>query len=209
MKALIAKLRSIPKIVIVAVVLIIVGLAIMIPKGQQMVANFKEAQYAIQHDFAKGNASPEDIRPWMTIRYIAVAFSVPQSYLLESVGQPATMKNSMISVKRLNDELRMGNAGNKEPVLLGKMREAILAYRANPVVTGLDENRVMGWMTVKYISNSTGIPVEKLFEGIGIQSTEKEYLILDFLTKEIKYPGGPKALNTALQKVVDANQVKP
>ena len=64
------------------------------------------------------------------------------------------------------------------------------------MATGLRD--VRPWMSVRYISNSTGVPVEAIFEAIGIPATDNEYKPLDLLGKEQHYPGGPKALEDAV-----------
>jgi hypothetical protein len=87
--------------------------------------------------------------------------------------------------------------------------EAILAYRANPVATGLLERHVEDWMTVQYIANSSGIRAETIFQAIGIPADGNAYKPLGFLSNEVNYPGGPKALAAAIQKIVDAQGVKP
>ena len=60
---MIEKIKSISKVQWLAVALIIVGVAIMIPKAMGMVEFYKESRYAAEHDFSAGNLSPDLIAP--------------------------------------------------------------------------------------------------------------------------------------------------
>jgi hypothetical protein len=208
MKLIIEKLKSISTVQWLALALILIGLAIMVPKAKGMLDFYKEVQYAKENNFAAGNLSPDLLRPWMSIRYIAVAYAVPQQYLFEAANIQPKKETSMIGLNRLNQQLGLGQV-NARPALLGTIRAAIEAYRANPVVTGLLERHVDEWMTVQYIANSTGIPAETLFTAIGIPASGNAYKPLGFLSDEFNYTGGPKALAAAIQKIVDAQGVKP
>ncbi|MEI8133436.1 MAG: hypothetical protein WCG34_13470 [Leptolinea sp.] len=73
----------------------------------------------------------------------------------------------MLALDRLNQQSRLGQI-NGQPALLNTVRETIMAYRLNPVVTGLLEKQVEDWMTILYISNSTCIPVETIFNAHNI-----------------------------------------
>ena len=191
-----------------AVLLIFIGVVIMIPRGIGLFSFSKEALYAAEHDFAAGNLSPNLLRPWMSIRYIAVAYAVPQKYLYDALGIRPKKETSMIAINRLNRQAGRGKA-NGNPELMGAIREAIVAYRANPVATGLIEQRVEDWMTVQYIANSAGIPAETIFQETGIPLAGNAYKPLGFLGNEVDYQGGPKALVAAIQEIVDAQAVKP
>jgi hypothetical protein len=205
---MIEKIKSISKVQWLAVALIVIGVAIMIPKAMGMVEFYKESRYAAEHDFSAGNLSPDLIRPWMSIRYIAVAYAVPQIYLYDAVGIKPHPETSMLSLNRLNQQMELGQAEG-QPALMKTVREAILAYRADPVVTGLLEQEAHDWMTVLYISNSTGIPVETIFAGIGLPVEGNAHKPLGFLSETTNYSGGAKALVAAVQKVLDAQGVEP
>lgn len=208
MNNLIGKLKSISKVQIVAVILIVIGLAIMIPKAKGMLNFYKEARYATDNDFAAGNPSPDLLRPWMSIRYIAVAYGVPQKYLFDTANIQPHRESSMVSLNRLNRQLGLGQIDG-QPAVMNIIRDAIISYRASPVATGMIEQHVEGWMTVQYIANSTGIPAETLLAETGITLDRNAFKPLDFLCNEVKYPGGPKALVAVLQKVVDEQGIKP
>ncbi len=206
MKKLISKLTPVQWL---AVALILVGVAIMIPKGLGMLNFYKEVQYASEHDFASGNISPDLLRPWMSIRYIAVAYAVPQQYLFDAANIQPRKETSMISISRLNQQTQQGKHNN-QPVLQETIRQAILAYRANPVVTGLLEKNVEDWMTVQYIANSVGIPAETILQAVNIPAADgNAHKPLGFLADELDYPGGPGALVAAIQKIVDEQGFQP
>ncbi|NPV77643.1 MAG: hypothetical protein HPY59_14885 [Anaerolineae bacterium] len=199
--------KKVSKIQLLALGLILIGLAIMLPRGFRMYQSYQEIEFARKHQFQTGDVSPDLLRPWMTIRYIAVSYAVPQEYLFDAVGIPPRRENSMISIARLNQQLGLGTK-NGEPIVLDRIGEAILAYRANPVPTGLIERQVMGWMNLQYIANSTGIPTEVLFDEIGIPANGNAYIPLDVLSDKLHYEGGPRSLVQAVQRVVDAHSEK-
>lgn len=203
-----SKIKSISKIQVLAVILILVGLGVMISKGLGMVNFYKEVQYAKVNNFKAGNISPDLLRPWMTIRYVSVAYAVPQKYLFDAANIKPQKENSMIGINRLNTQMQLGGS-NGHPVLMDTIREAIIKYKANPVVTGLIEKQVTDWMSVQYIANSTGIPAEIIFQELGIQIDGNAYLPLGALSDAENYQGGPPALVAALQKIVDSRQVLP
>jgi hypothetical protein len=205
---MIEKLKSISKVQWLAVALIVIGVAIMIPKAMGMLDFYKEARYAEENHFSDGNLSPDLLRPWMSLRYIAVAYDVPQLYLYDAAGIQPKPETSMLGLNRLNQQMKLGQVDG-QPALMKTVREAILSYRANPRVTGLLEQEAQDWMTVQYISNSTGVPVETIFAGIGLPAEGNAHKPLGFLNDQTNYPGGPKALVAAVQKVLDDQGVKP
>jgi len=205
MKKLFAKLTPVQWL---AVALIVFGMAIMIPKARGLFEFSKEARYAAEHDFAAGNLSPDLMRPWMSIRYIAAAYAVPQQYLFEAANIQPRKESSMVSLSRLNQQLNLGQVNGK-PALMETIQAAVLAYRANPVATGLLERQVEDWMTMQYIANSTGLPLETLFKAVNLPVAGNANLPLDFLSRETHYPGGTRALIAALQALVEAQGLQP
>ena len=208
MQALIQKLKSIPKPLILAVALVAIGLAIMIPKGRALMELTKEARYAIENNFESGNPSLDLLRPWMTLRYIASNYGVPQKYLFDSCGIPPRKESSEIAINRLNKIMQLGQQNNL-PVLLFKVRDAIQQYKEHPVVTGLLERHVEDWMTVESIANSTGIPADTLIKEANLPTEGSRYVPLGPLSDRVKYPGGVKALVSALENVLASHGVKP
>lgn len=204
MKKLISKLSPVQWL---AMALIVVGVAIMIPKARGMLDFYKEARYAEEHHFADGNLSPDLLRPWMSLRYIAAAYAVPQQYLYKAIGVQPRPETSMLGLNRLNSQLGLGKVDG-QPALMKTVREAIVEYRAHPVVTGFLEREVADWMTVQYIANSSGIPALIIFDEIGVPADGNTFKPLGFLSDQVNYPGGPKALIAAVQEVVDAQGIK-
>lgn len=205
MKNLFSKLTPVQWL---AIVLIVIGIAIMIPKGRGMLNFSREVRYARDNNFAAGNVSPDLIRPWMSIRYISVACAVPQKYLFDSTKIQPRKETSMIAIDRLNRQMRLGQVDG-QPALMKTIHDAIVEYRAHPVVTGLIEKHVEDWMTVQYIANSSGIPALVIFQKINVSYQDNAFKPLGFLSQEVNYPGGTKALLAAIQKIVDEQGVKP
>ncbi len=207
MKTLVEKFKSISRIQLVAAILILIGLGLMISKGKGLMDFYREVNYASQHDFAAGNPSPDLLRPWMSIRYISVAYAVPQKYLMDALEIQPKEENSMISLSRLNGQMKLGKLDDGRPGVTKLVADAIMAYRNNPVVTGLVEQKVRDWMTIQYIANSTGIPPETFFQAIGIPMDGNAFKPLGFLSEESNYTGGPSAMIATVQKVV--NELAP
>jgi hypothetical protein len=201
-------IRSIPKVYLLGALLIIAGLAIMIPRAIKLRDFSREANYAVTNHFMQGNPSPDLIRPWMTIRYVASAYAVPQKILYDAARIEPSPITSMAAINRINSQMDLGSV-NGEPKLMQVLREAVIQYNRNPVTTGLMEGQVEGWMTVQYVANSTGMPPEKIFAGIGIPMDGKQYAVLDSLSDELKYPGGKKALFKAIESVLGIQKNKP
>jgi hypothetical protein len=207
MKKLLERLKAITWIQWLAVVLIVIGIAIMIPKGKGMGDFYKEVKYAQENNFAAGNLSPDLLRPWMSLRYVAAAYAVPQPYLYQALGIQAKPETSMLGLNRLNNQLKLGMVDG-QPAIMQTVRNAIVQYRAHPVVTGMLEREVEDWMTIQYIANSSGIPAAVIFKEIGVPAEGNAFKPLGFLSDEVNYTGGPKALLAAIQKVVDAQGLK-
>lgn len=187
---------------LLGVLLIVLGLAAMVHYVRGMQSTYREMEFARANNFAAGPPDIELIRPWMNIRYIAVAFAVPQEYLYNELGIPMNPENSLTPLQRLGGRPWPG-AKNRRPDLLEKVQAAILKYQKDPVATGLRERKVQGWMSVQYIANSTGIPAEVIFQQTGISPTGHAYIPLDGLSKEIQFSGGMPALIRAIQQVID------
>lgn len=209
MRRIIEKIKKVSKIKVLAVVLILAGLTIMIPRVMGMREFYKEVQYAQRNHFQAGNLSPDLLRPWMSIRYIAAAYAVPQQYLFDAAHIQPKRETSMVALNRLNRQMNLGTTPDGRPVLMETIRKAITAYRASPVVTGLLEKNVEDWMNVQYIANSTGIPAETIFQELGIPMEGNAYLPLGPLSDTVKFAGGPKGLMRALQEIVDRQGKKP
>ena len=204
------KLKSISTVQVLAVILILIGLVIMIRYGIGTFNAYREVEYAYRNNFDAGNLDTDLMRPWMSMRYVAVAYTVPIEYLFSELGIELERRNGNASLDDLNDEYFRGQRAEQGyPIILDKLSAAILAYRENPVPTGLRQNGVRPWMNVQYIANSTGIPTEYLFEQIGIAIDDNAFIPLDRLSDEVRYPRGPRGLVEALQHAVDAYKAAP
>ena len=127
-----------PKLLqILPLVLVALGLAVTIYFGLRAVNSFRQLQYIHAQGLDRGAASVEAVRPWMTIPFIAVAYAVPEEYLYSQLGIPFDRHNFNVSLGALNRNYQLGQSSNGDyPAIIDKVKAAITAYRANPVVTG-------------------------------------------------------------------------
>lgn len=205
---MINKLKALTNIQRIALILILVGFAMMIWYSIEISQFSKEIDFAIEHNFAEGNVSPDLLRPWMTIRFISSSFAVPQGYIFEQMNIQPRKETTLISLRRLNNQMQLGEI-NGEPVLIQKMREVITSYRKNPIATGLIERTVQEWMSIQYIANSTGIPVETIFQYIEIPIESNANLPIGYLSDTTNYEGGKNTLIKKIQEIVDQQGIKP
>jgi hypothetical protein len=103
-------------------ILDVIGMVIMIPRAIGTFNFSKEARYAAEHDFAAGNLSPDLLRPWMSIRYISVAYAVPQAYLFDAANITPGKETSMLSLDRLQGQMHLGQVDG-DPALMQTIRE--------------------------------------------------------------------------------------
>jgi hypothetical protein len=168
----------------------------------------RQLQYMHQQGLDRGTASVDAIRPWMTVRFIAIAYAVPEEYIYSALGIPFDQRNADQSLGELNKQYQLGNSPtNNELIIIDKAKAAITAYRQNPVATGLRD--VRPWMSIRYIANSTGVPAQAIFEAIGVPAAGNEYKPLDLLSKEQHYPGGPRALVDAVAAALAQHKDTP
>ena len=193
-------------LLLIGAILIVGGTIYAIRFTKRSFAAYRALDFARQHDFAAANLDVALIQDWMSIRHIAVIYTVPQAYLFEQIDIPMTPPNSVLSLARLNDRLKLGTVDG-QPELLVVVRSAIERYRENPVVTGLQEQRVHPWMSVQYIAASTGIPADTIFAQVGIAPDGHRYLPLDRLSRQVHYEPGLHALIEEIQKIVDSYEV--
>src|SRR5262245_53153296 len=186
---------------LLAIAVILIGLAVAAFFGIRSVRSYREFQYIRQQGLDRGAASVDAIRPWMTIRFIAVAYAVPEEYLYSELAIPFDRRNANRALGELNKDYDLGLVPNStELVIVDKARAAIKSYRANPVATGLRD--VRPWMSIRYIANSTGVPEGQIFGAIHIPSTGNENKPLDLLSQEQHYPGGSRALVDAVRRAI-------
>ncbi len=189
------------------IALILIGLLLTILFGMRSVRSFRQVRYIQQQGLDRGAASVDTIQPWMTIRFIAVAYAVPEEYLYSELGIPFDERNANRPIGRIRPH-STAQPGAPPPtpapdfggVIVAQAKAAVLAYRADPVATGLRD--VRPWMSLRYISNSMGVPLDELIAQTGLPSTLNPDKPLDLVAQEERYPGGPKALVEAAAKVV-------
>lgn len=187
---------------------IALGLAIAGFFGVRSVRSFQQLQYIHQQGLDRGAASVDAIRPWMTIRFIAVAYAVPEEYLYSALGIAFDRRNADQSLGELNRIYQLGLVPNStELVIVDKARTAIEEYRKNPVATGLRD--VRPWMSIHYIANSTGVPEQTIFDAIGLPLAGNADKPLDLLSQEQHYRGGPRALAEAIQNALTQQKATP
>jgi len=198
---MISYIKSLTKLHILAIILVVVGLGLVTFFGIRSYRSFRAMQYIREQGLDAGTADVDAIRPWMTIRFIAVAYAVPQEYIFAELDIPFDQRDSNDTLSHLNQKYDFGRPTEpQQPPILDKVREAILAYRANPVATGLRED-VRPWMSIRYIANSTGIPEEYIFEQIGLPAAGNESKPLDRLDHEFKF-GGRREIVEAVKEAV-------
>jgi hypothetical protein len=196
------------KRLLLTIAVIVVGVAIAAFFGWRSVRSFRQLEYIRQQGLDSGAASVDAIRPWMTIRFIAVAYAVPEEYLYSALAIPFERRNANQSLGELNRIYQLGLSPNStELVIIDRARAAIAEYRANPVATGLRD--VRPWMSIHYIANSTGIAQSDIFAAAGLPAAGNENKPLDLLSQEQHYPGGPRALADAIQKALEQRKVIP
>jgi hypothetical protein len=166
-----------------AAALIVVGLGLTAFFGARAVRSFRQVQYIRQQGLDVGAANLDAIRPWMTIRFIGVAYGVPDEYIFAELEIPYERRNQHETLGRLNQEYRLGRPPRAEELV----KQAILKYRQNPVATGLDD--VRPWMSIRYIANSTGVPEAYLFEQLSLPQAGNEGKPLDRLAHEFGFGG--------------------
>lgn len=206
----------------VAGVLIVVGVLITAVYGVRSVRSYREFQYARESGLLDGTANVEAIRPWMTFRYVSVAYGVPEEYLFAQLDIPFDRRNSNQTLGELNriydfgpperpeapDPPEPDEAPNPPDLPLTTLiQEAILAYQANPVATGLDDIRP--WMTIRYVANSSGVPEEYILEQLGLTSDDNTvFKPLSLLAEEIRFEGGPRAFDERIANILEQYEVE-
>jgi hypothetical protein len=207
---MLAKLRPPPgrQRTLLALALIAVGLLIAGFFAMRAVRSFRTLQYIRQQGLDQGTASVGAIRPWMTIRFVAVAYAVPEEYLYSALEIPFERRSRDQSLGELNRIYGLGHVpGSIEFVSVQKARDAVTAYRKNPVATGLRD--VRPWMSVRYVANSAGVDEARIFAAIGLPAAGNENKPLELLSKEQRYPGGPRALAEAVGAALEQIEAAP
>jgi hypothetical protein len=187
---------------ILPIALIALGLVLTTYFGLRAGRSFRELRYIHEQGLDRGTAGVDAIRPWMSLRFVAVAYAVPEEYLYSALDIPFDRRKADRPLGMLNRDYVLGEAPNsqapdgREPAILPKARAAITAYRADPVATGLRD--VRPWMSIRYIANTSGVPEADILAQLDIPSDgdidAHASKPLDILADELKYPGGLRAL---------------
>lgn len=189
--------------------LIGIGLVMVMIFGARSLRSYQQLRYIREQGLDQGIASVRAIQPWMTIRYVAVAYAVPEEYLFAQLEIPFDRRNSNTPLGRLEREYNLGPPEPGEnPLLFERLAAAILAYRENPVATGLTDIRP--WMSIRYIANSTGARESEILQALGITSADNQAVLpLDQLAAQIEYPGGPHELVEAIMAILREQEGGP
>ncbi|MCB0064882.1 MAG: hypothetical protein KDE19_22310, partial [Caldilineaceae bacterium] len=169
-----------------AVVIVVLGLWLMFFFGTRTLRAYRELSYAREQGLLNGTASVGAIQPWMTIRYIAVAYAVPEEYIYAKLDIPFDRRVAHAPLGRLGHQrpedgtppapgTPPADPQGERNAIVAQVRAIILTYRENPVAPGLRDIRP--WMSLAYIANSTGVPLDYLIEHVtsttqAIQATE-------------------------------------
>lgn len=185
----------------------VLGMALTVRYGIRALRSYREFEYMRAAGLDRGTASLEAIRPWMTVRYVGVAYAVPEEYIFAQLEIPYNRRNSQETLGQLNREYEMGLSPDGDyPQIIDRVAQAIRDYRADPVPTGLRDIRP--WMTIRYIAGSTGVPESYLLEQLGLDAARATQLDatlrpLDQLGPELHLPGGPEALFERLKEAIE------
>jgi hypothetical protein len=174
------------------VTLIVAGVGLVVLFGIRSVRSLREVLYLQEQGLNDGTADVSAIRGWMTIRYISLAYAVPEEYVWEQLGLPPA-RDPHTTLEQLNRQYNFGRpTEGQPPAIVGLVQAIMTEYKENPVATGLDE--VRPWMNLQYIANSTGTPVEELFAAVQIPLEDNAFVPLGTLAAEVDYPGGLRQL---------------
>ena len=196
--------------------LIILGLGLVFFYGSRTIESYRQVRYIQAQGLDTGDADADAIRPWMTIQFVAAAYAVPEEFIYAELGIDLPRRRRNIDVRRLNEGLRLGRSANGPyPAVIDRLQEIILAYRANPVTTGLADIRP--WMTLQYVANGTGVAAETIIAELGLNTMAQEdanngnmnssnvnvYQPLNELAGDLRYPRGPRALMDDIEDLIE------
>ncbi|KPV53047.1 hypothetical protein SE17_11895 [Kouleothrix aurantiaca] len=190
---------------LVTIVVIVIGLAVAAVYGIRSVQSFRQLRYIQQQGLDRGTASVDAIRPWMTVRFVAVAYAVPEEYLFNALDVPYNQRNTNSTLRDIEKIYQIDSSlTDSRSEAVERLKKGITEYRANPVTTGLHDVRL--WMSIRYIANSSGVPESFIFQQLGIPQEGNDTKPLGLLSDEQHYPGGPRAFEQAVQRALDAHQ---
>ncbi len=177
----------------VSLILIGGGLLMLTLFGLRVLRNAHIVRTGLQ----PGTTAVEEIQPWMTLQYIAIAYSVPTPYLAHALGIADTPRNRDTPLGHLARQQQIEGSA-----FMRQTQEALSTYQANPVATGLEE-KTRPWMTLEYIANATGVPVTYLLDQLGLPPDQDfEYIPLHQLERDLPQRPEPN-LERYLQELLD------
>jgi len=188
-----------------ALLLLLLGVWLIFFFGTRTIRAYREFAYAREQGLLNGTARVDAIQPWMTVRYIAVAYAVPEEYIYAKLDIPFDRRSEHDPLGRLGHQRRSNEpppadergTAPADPqadrdAIVRQMRAIILAYRENPIAPGLRDLRP--WMSLAYIASSTGVPVDYLIEEIA--RTAQQIQATEFAGRKDSPPGLQTALDT-------------
>jgi hypothetical protein len=194
---------------VLATIIIVIGVGLIFVFGARSIRSYRHLQYIREQGLDRGQAEVSAIQPWMTIRYVSVAYGVPEEYIFARLDIPFDRRSSNDYLGRLNQVFQLGRSAQGDyPAIIDAVAEAILAYRADPVATGLADIRP--WMTLRYIANSTGVPESYLLDQLGLSpANDTVFKPLDRLADEVHYEQGLRGLIEATKAALSRYEVSP
>ncbi len=152
--------------------LIFFGVVLVGVFGMRAYGSFQRLRYIQEQGLDDGTADVSAIQPWMTARFVAVAYGVPEEFLFDRLGIEYDERDANAPLGRINRRLQPRRPPvSEDPEILKRVREIILEYRANPVTVEL--GRVEPWMSIRYIANSTGVPEADLLAALGLPASDE------------------------------------
>ncbi|MGB5445611.1 MAG: hypothetical protein WBM99_08905 [Psychromonas sp.] len=190
----------------IAIACVLIGAVVTTVYSFKSYRSYQHWQY-IQQGLDLGVADIGAIKPWMTMRYVSVAYAVPQEYIFAKLDIPYNRRNSNDTLAHLSNVYtkKPKRDDSAEAILVIKVGEIISNYLESPVAVGLKDIRP--WMTIQYISNSTGVPVDYLFQQLSIDpGNNNKFKQLDDLAKEINFAGGMNRLIVRIKESLSRYQ---
>lgn len=181
--------------------IVIVAFGVIVSAINDAVIGTQRAQFVNERAFDSGAADVDDVRAWMTLRFVSVAYGVPESFLYKQLGIPQGPPDDVPVLGELNSSYGFGiSTHGNYPAIVDKVQAAILAFRANPTPPGLAQ--IEPWMNIRYIARSSGVPESYLLEQLAIAAPGAATQLLTDLSVQSQYPGGVDGLIAALQQAL-------
>ena len=77
-----------------ATAFIVIGLLVIGIYAMRSYRSYQQWQYIREQGLDRGVASIDAIAPWMTVRYVSVAYAVPEEYVFAELDIPFNRRNS-------------------------------------------------------------------------------------------------------------------